>query len=313
MLTLAIVSLLHACGSSTPADSAPSPTAAALEQMQQSAQYGLEARWWVVDDTDGVLARRLTEASNSIAAPLTSGEDSNAMAPSPALAPDDLQRLKNLGFRAFVLNADQAMDLQARTPGAAPIQRRWMGQVSTWSVLVRGRERGPTQVEFPDGMLDLSPGRLRMLVRAWFVPDAASQESQPARAVLRVEVVPQHEDGGRETGSAVLADDLGRPAPIESNTIEREGILFQRALLSASLADGQALVLVPEGPNVDWSAIGQPSDGGPRTGLETSGPAPARPPSLGELTLSDIELGRAPRLKIVLVLVAKVPPRFSLL
>jgi len=302
LLTLAAAILLGGCATSTPPpprpDSSTPPTQ--FQRLSDSARDGLEAFWWVVDDADDVLARRLHELTST-----------NTPADSPAIPAETIDRLQRLGFRAFVVPAEQALALQAQTPGAGPIQRRWMGQVVNWTVLIRGRERPASSIELPDGTLDLPPGRFRILARAWTIPSASVDADRPA-ALLQIDLRPQHEDGSRPAESALRPTDPTAPPTIESSPIEAQGVVFDRAALSASLAAGQALILIPEDPAADWNAIDAPSD--TRGRIETAtGPIPARPLSLGELALSDAQPGSKTRLKLVLVLVAHVPDQFSIL
>jgi hypothetical protein len=302
LLTLAAAILLGGCATSTPPpprpDSSTPPNQ--FQRLSDSARDGLEAFWWVVDDADDVLARRLHELTST-----------NTPADSPAIPAETIDRLQRLGFRAFVVPAEQALALQAQTPGAGPIQRRWMGQVVNWTVLIRGRERPASSIELPDGTLDLPPGRFRILARAWTIPSASVDADRPA-ALLQIDLRPQHEDGSRPAESALRPTDPTAPPTIESSPIEAQGVVFDRAALSASLAAGQALILIPEDPAADWNAIDAPSD--TRGRIETAtGPIPARPLSLGELALSDAQPGSKTRLKLVLVLVAHVPDQFSIL
>jgi hypothetical protein len=304
LLTLAAAILLAGCATSPSTPPPPRPDSSTtpnqFQRLSDSARDGLEAFWWVVDDADDVLARRLHELTSL-----------NPPADSPTIPAETIDRLQRLGFRAFVVPAQQALALQAQTPGAGPIQRRWMGQVVNWTVVVRGRERPASSIELPDGTLDLPPGRFRILARAWTIPSSSVDAEKPA-ALLQIDLRPQHEDGSRPAESALRPTDPTAPPTIESNPIEAQGVVFDRAALSASLAEGQALILIPEDPAADWNAIDAPSDTRGRIENAT-GPIPARPLSLGELALSDAQPGSKTRLKLVLVLVAHVPDQFSIL
>lgn len=311
LLALAAL-LLAGCATSPSTPPPPRPDSSTppnqFQRLSDSARDGLEAFWWVVDDADDVLARRLHELT-SLNTPASAPTESPATP--PPIPAETIDRLQRLGFRAFVVPAQQALALQAQTPGAGPIQRRWMGQVVNWTVLIRGRERPASSIELPDGTLDLPPGRFRILARAWTIPSASVDAEKPA-ALLQIDLRPQHEDGSRPAESALRPTDPTAPPTIESSPIEAQGVVFDRAALSASLAAGQALILIPEDPAADWNAIDAPSD--TRGRIETAtGPVPARPLSLGELALSDAQPGSKTRLKLVIVLVAHVPDQFSIL
>ncbi len=132
--------------------------------------------------------------------------------------------------------------------GAAGVggARQWVGQTPDWQEVARG-------VRFPRGVtlamdrerVELPPGRLRLLARAWVIPlPAGEDQGGGAGAGLRVELCVQHElaESARGTGGSLGLDGL---APPPAPTAMNEGILLPTLSASLTLREGEAVVIVP--------------------------------------------------------------------
>jgi hypothetical protein len=225
----------------------------------------------------------------------------------------------------------------------ASITQRRITPDARWTVLARqpGQPRAETLL-VGDRRLSLDPGLARLLTRAWFEP-VPSDDAVP-RARLRLELVPQWLDPAPRGRSIEPAEPLleGRLAGEDEL-----GQLFDRLRVTLTLDGSLALVLLYEPPSSDWDTLagprpidrGEPDDQ-PRTlkplgpgvvsrdpdrsksPTPTTGQATAGPPterfrsrSLGELLLAGPAAGDepGPRVRQLLLLVPRVPSRFSLL
>lgn len=284
LLALLAAGVLTGCGDKAKTPAAEPPPVAA------PARDGLEALWWTAEDRDGLVARR-------VAGLIASGR---------AQWDPAGEALRPFGLRVVRTRADAAGDLRETLPIAGIVERRWMGQVPSWSVLVSGQPRNGFVLSLPEGELELPAGRLRALVRAWTGPEAGAG-ARP-RAVLNVELALQHADA-RGVRDADPLDGPRGPARIED-----EGLLFARAVLRGTLGPDEALLVVADAPGADWSGTIEPSD---RAGRDApaSGVGPAAPeaPTPGEAALTDRERGVPASRRVVIALVARVPETFSLI
>lgn len=312
---------------------------------------GLEAVWWIVDDSnhDRIAFENLGEA-------LLQYQDRPT-----GLSPAALRLWRSNGLRVVAVPAKE-LDLlhdRVRTMGQAIEQ--WFGVLPTWTPLVTGPAfEQPWTLALDNGPIELPPGNVRLLGRAWMVPVEPSLSLDPPRpghdeqspamaAAMNVELLPQHTEARDRHGS--FAQNYGRdPRP----SIENSGVNFPRLTLHFACRGGDAIVIVPEDPFVEWKKLppGQPrelffpSPQGPTvieppTSLgppvapatkppldqpfvaptqqpvvqladQISGPAPVRLPTLGEAMLCDLN-GVGLSRRVVLILIPRVPEKYQLI
>jgi hypothetical protein len=263
-----------------------------MSPVVRGADDGLEMWWWVVSDE--------YNSATAVLAPFTERD-------SP-LTPEDRERLRLGGLRVVPVSNAELDAIQARLPIIGSVQRQWLGQIPDWSDMLQGPERqSRTPVDVGDGLMNLEPGRLRMLMRCWIEPGSASSVGWP-EAALRVEFVPQHIPFVR---GKQATDVPGAPA----RRMEDAGLLFTRFAASMALRRGEAVLLVPEAPTADWSAPPRPP--ADPTGLGPIGPMgpPAVPPqTIGEAMLAsppDPRTGK--RVRAIIVLIARAPEKYELI
>lgn len=149
---------------------------------------------------------------------------------------------------------------------AASNDRQWMGQVVRWSPVYRGSAADvPGVLALDTGRLELPEGRFRLLLRGWVAPafpDASVSAPSTGRidgappAVLRVELVPQFQDGARRGASAGSIDDLSAELfTLDAPRLDaiQEGQTFDRMLLRGLLGPTRAIVIVSDRPDADWT------------------------------------------------------------
>lgn len=296
----AIAPLLGGCTSGKPAAPVDQAAvfAAARPEIVAPGADGLETLWWVADDTAGAVGRRLTPYVGA-------GSD---------VDPAQQERLRGMGLRAVSVPIGELEAIRTSMTAAGPTQRRWLGQVPQWTVLVEGSN-------WPAGLVvsiggeetQLDPGRLRWLVRAWTTPvTRVDDNGSHIGAALTVEIMPQMQDA-RPRFERLLEEAAEDGAlTIRSTGPDRDGPLIERAMLPLVLASGHALLLVPESPDVDWLAAMEPSDQTGRTSPEQGGPGKPEPTTLGEAMLAqDTAVGG--RIKVIVALIPRVPDRFKLI
>ncbi len=285
---------------------------------------GLEVRWWVAAGRDGEIGSILRRYEST---------------PVP-IDPAMRASWRGNGLRILGVPLDELDGLRDELRMAASVQRQWLGQVPFWTELVSGARHPVGQVIALDTeRVGLSPGKLRLLTRAWTasVSGPAGPESR-----LRVELVPQNHESRSRTDPETM---LGLRAPA-SNPIE-QGLTFERLMVSAEASQGVALMIVPEGPGVDWSVLEPespepPMAEPPESGLgrvfradrpkrvgrmpgaaseaaataasaEAFGPVSASLPTLGEAMLRTRRSNASsPDVRALVVLIPRVPERFSL-
>ncbi len=174
----------------------------------------------------------------------------------------DLQAWRRAGLRVVVVPIDEIDAVLAQAPPIFPVQRERFGQLTRWAPVIRG-PRAPATTLGPGD--PLPAGRPRLIARAWVEPDLAAGVP---RDVVRTELGVQVERDRRTPGSLIEDPGLG--------TIADEGVIAA-ALLTGFTTDGRdALVIVGESPDVDWSQLPEPVLA---TGANASsvGPAAADP------------------------------------
>ncbi len=231
------------------------PVTAPLETAR--GPRGLEVQLWVVDDLGGQVAAVLA------------GLDEPAL----ALDAGDARRWRDSGLRVVGLPAGQVDHVRSQLQLAAPVRREWLGQVLAWRPVALGPGLVGERLITADGPAPIDEGRLRLMARAWVRPRIVP--GHEASAELRVELVPQFvEPRGAQTLSEIESRLRG-----ELPTVREDGPVLERLGLAASLDGREALIIVGEAPNADWSEqarIGalalDPIDNGP-TGPPVSGPS----------------------------------------
>lgn len=215
------------------------------------------------------------------------------------------------GIRIVPVPLNELDSLRATFRRAGLSERRWHGLAGQWTPVVEGpRLGGRTALALDSGILSLNRGRLRLLGRCWLAPDLQHEPTNAddplVRAVMRIELLPQHAEQRRRSElDAVLNPDQRPP--------EEEGLLFRRFLAELPAHKGQAYLLVPEHPRTDWAAMldGDKDDADEGTDI---GPLDPGLPTLGEAMLtSRVAPEDAPTRRMVVVLLPRVPDRFEIL
>lgn len=293
-------------------------------------ENGIEAQYWVVAGEAGAMWAALGEF---VGAPVPVDEGTRRL-------------LEQNGLRMLAVPVERLAEVQGRMSVIGAVQRQWLGQAPAWVDIAAGplRESGQ-MIGLHDGPLRLGPGRLRLLLRGWTIPAAPQGTGEQAGgALMHVEVVPQHQESrGR--------DGLGLALRTERVGPEDEGVVFTRMGAVMRLWGDVAVLIVPEGPGVEWKeppaeveeeaaqerpASGPPPIGavsrvgpGERAAARREPPAVAAGPSRGEAgppagvlpSLGEAMLMSRPgagekrgrTLRAVVVLVPRVPERFELL
>jgi hypothetical protein len=214
------------------------------------------------------------------------------------LPEETLERWRASGLRAISVPREDLEGLEQRLRLAGPVNRQWLGQVTTWSDIAQGPwrpDRSTVKVEEQD--VQLAPGRLRLSMRCWSIPPEDGSDS----GVLRLELTPELEPYRTDQDRLLVAAGLAPPR-------ESAPAPFERLRLTATLQSGDAILILPERTGVSWAEPRQPDPsalGGPP-------PMPDNP-SLGEAMLERPLSDRGARARAVLVLIPTPGERFQLL
>lgn len=247
---------------------------------------GLEIRWWVVDDRNGTLGSIL---SNYEERSVGASDDSQA-------------RWAANGIRIVNIPLKDLGRLRSVLPLIGAVHRRWMGQVPSWTEVIRGPDQpGPLRVALDNGLIELPAGSMRLLVRGWTAPMPIDDAG--LGPVLHLELVPQHKESGRRMDRLALGTNLSRRLAVED-----EGQLFSRLLMELNIRGNEAYLIVWEEPGVEWSKVSN------RAGWqEEFGPPAPVVATMGEMVLTGLREKDGPEfVKAVVVLVPRVPDRFEL-
>ncbi len=254
----------------------------------RGAEAGLEMHWWIVSGDGG-----------SVGAALHRYVDR------PIPVPEAMrERWRLSGLRLVSVPLAELESVSRELPLAGPVERQWLGQRPAWTDAVRGPHLPHgILLSLDSGDVMLEPGRLRLLARCWAMPLPAGEES--VAAGLRLELAPQHALMERPE-SRIEVDSGLRPRA----RTEDEGMIFHRLVLEMIAVDGEALLIVPEAPGVDWNLV--PSGDVSRPG-PAAGPPLTPTPTLGEamLSLPGVEASRGAR--AIIVLVPRTPEKFELI
>lgn len=244
------------------------------------------------------------------------------------------ERLRRAGIRAVVVPREELAGIESALDTQPAGSEVSLGQSSRWTVVATGGELSEgTAVRVQDGLMGLSGGKLRLLLRCFVAPWGRAADGSVS-AGLRVDVAPQHEAGfgaGRERRSEFAA---ALEAP-KLRTVEDAGQVFTSLALEAFIGPGEVLLLVPESPEVRWA--GTKVEGGeakgetpggegdlgptpmegplpePRVVFSGVGPRPPRPKTVGELILTDAtDISDAGR-RMIVVVDPILPGRYQLL
>jgi hypothetical protein len=214
------------------------------------------------------------------------------------LPQETLDRWHTSGLRAISVPRADLEGLEQRLRLSGPVNRQWLGQVTSWSDIAQGPwrpERSTVKVEDQD--VQLAPGRLRLSMRCWSIPPEDGAESGILRLELAPELEPYRTDQDRLLVTAGLAPPKdGAPAP------------FERLRLTATIQTDDAILILPERPGVSWA---EPRE---RDVSPLGGPAPMPDnPSLGEAMLERALTDRQAHARAVLVLIPTPGEKFELL
>jgi hypothetical protein len=298
--TCAVLAALAACGGSI--NKPASPGAGPIAGPVLNEPKGLEIRQWPVDDATDSIARAL--------APYESADS-----PLDARTRD---RLRRAGLRVTVVPAADLEAIQQTLRLAGRLDQQSAREFLEWSLIASGPQWNALATFITDrGSLALPPGRFAIFTRAWVAPGEFSQTDAPAK--LRLDLMTRHLEEGSERPSF---EDLLKPQT--RRTLADAGARVEALDLSTELGPDQALILVPEYPDREWTDLARlPNyiESEPEQRLEiegkpadpTAGPKVPPPPTLAHGLLSNATDRGEPTRKLVLVLVARPPREFRLL
>ncbi|MDX2146843.1 MAG: hypothetical protein SFZ23_04915 [Planctomycetota bacterium] len=222
------------------------------------------------------------------------------------------------GLRLLSLPAEDARRLETAFARVGPMQRQALGQLPAWTPAIVGPAWGERRsIRVADGVVDVGAGRMRLLLRCWLEatfeasPDAAGglPVANLPRTVLRVELLPQQQDvaSRKSDPASVLLERLERDS---ASTPLDQGLNFERLYATFTLNNAEAIVIVPEAPEVDWArereraAAARPES---PAGTGEVGPVPVYVPTPGEALLTESGVTGTSRTRVVIILHAHVP------
>ncbi len=251
---------------------------------------GLEVRWWLVQD-GSELGAALAEYQ----------------VPVPAADAEMVTRWRANGFRLVMVPVEDLTALRSAIAGR--VNRQWFGERPRWTVAIDGPRIGSGSVlSLESGPLRVSTGWLRLLLREWAQPTA--DDDRVDGALVRVELVPQYHESGRDLGPRGLLEPLG----VGGEDPMQSGQVFDTLKLDLELRSGMACLIVPESPIVEWQGVESEGENREEEDSEESadeGGDIFGPPGPAVRTIgAGMLCGGGQR--AVVVLVPRVPERFSL-
>ena len=181
-------------------------------------------------------------------------------------------------------------------------QQQRFGELSLWTSVHTGPESEfSLLLELDDGPLRLTPGMVRLIIRAFVVPGQGRDGEIPAE--MQLEMLVQHVDPSIRP---LLSVDLSAMSPLRT---EEEGTILARVSATARLNDREALIIIPE--SLVESTSGPVPDG-EDTPMVVEGPTPPSFPSVGQALLTDYSRLPEPSVRSILIFRAHLPPRFDL-
>ena len=216
----------------------------------------------------------------------------------PVPIPDAVRdRWRASGLRAIAVPAADLDRLLNASRLVGTVQRQWLGEVPAWTDAALGPAlHEPRTIAVGDGDSTLEPGRLRLLVRAWTVP--VERDSGIPAAGLHVELAPRLDPFVPER-ERMMAAAAGEP--------QTPPHTFPTLAATLTLAQGEALVIVPDAPDVDWA---RPA---PETQPDEYGPQPPPVPTLGEVLLASPGSWGTVRTRAIVALIPHLSDRFELI
>lgn len=269
---------------------APTPIEASAASRPEPA--GMEVSWWIVDDAP---ASPTSTPIRELLAPFASRS-----------VPVDwrtLEAWRGCGLRVVTVPLAELDGLRGALHFVGPLQNQWLGEAVRPVEIARGPDiTRPTTLTLDNGDIVLSDGDLRLMLRCWAGPSRVTPESGPGAnipAALQLELVPRHEPAEARSEFHGLALD----AP-------RTPLVFSRLTLEAALLGDEAIVLIAERPDVDWS---RPAPEGVEPTVPFLGPSIPASLTLGEALLGGANTVQGRRTRAILVLAPSVPRVFRLL
>ena len=261
------------------------------------ATYGLEIRWWVVDDESEKLSTTL----------LTLGKSEGLVSKEEEI------KMRDNGFRLVRVPFSRFSLLQSRLEISKEITSDWLGQVPTWITVMSGPQ-------LPEGQYVRIAGRERAIpagwydfrLRCWLVPTGGLPR-------LDVDLMPQFHRKARS----------GVKIPREISSSSPSGDITD-AMINLQLERDYVYLLTAESPDILWSCTTEEISTGHVPGavlkkqssdadnIETgdkAGPRATSVPAVGELMMrpSDVAWLPGQGRRIVAVLIPRLPTGFSLL
>jgi len=204
------------------------PPSIAPEPIVVGAREGLEVTWWIADDQDGTVGSVLASFSPE--------------SPSSELIQDDLARLEASGLRLVRLPVSQFEPLMNAIPPVQPRYRRWVGWVTQWTEVFRGRRiGGNAPIIVADERRLLPRGIVRLLARSW--PSPPKETGGPPR--VRIELAIQ------------IFSPEAQPDPFSTPSLakpETQGLIIRELVVNFEASPGSIYVLTSEEPSVVWKA-----------------------------------------------------------
>ena len=183
LVAVAAIVTLSSCGKDQTQIAQMPGAAIRASAIPLAASRGLERYWWGFDDNGdaAALARKLQQyVSNSV--PISEKTR-------------DAWRRNGLRMISVPRDAVPALEKSLKVNG---VQRKSLGEVSAWATLAAGPAwTGVQQLQMSEGELSLESGRLRLIARAWTVPDileGRNGEVGTLRYVTRIEMGVQHQE-----------------------------------------------------------------------------------------------------------------------
>jgi len=209
--------------------------------IDSASNRGLEIRLWVVDDTTWDATRILNEYEHS------DDEESDLVLQdhqSPFNA-DDILDWKKWGYRIVAMPVNEVQVFLDQLTPVQTTKVQWLGEFAQWRPIVRAGELSNAFVRVDDQLQEIELGRPSMIARSWIEPDFTSAR---AGAVVRLELGMQIENDSRARGNRLYAES-------QSRVREESGQVIDDLLMSLRLDGSQAVVIVGESPDMDWTSI----------------------------------------------------------
>jgi hypothetical protein len=314
-----VTATLAACSSEPPVAPPPPALPMPVSPAVRGGDNGLELQWLVIDDPGAVLGPSLAPYADR-PAPIDPRIRERWRRSGLRLIPVPLTDLD--AWRARLRDASSAGDrarliaqgapedkldkVQPREPFIGPENHQWLGQVPAWTDAVRGPAIDDNRRFTIDGGPGyFGPGRFRLLVRCWTVPQEAADSA--LRAALHIELVPQFQpQRSREDRFRQSIGVAPQPAP------EDDGPLLSDLFLTMTVTEGDAYLIVPESIEAEWA----PPAEKPTGSAPTLGPAAPTTLTLGHALLTKSEAASLDlsdrRPKAIVVLIPRVPARYEL-